>query len=93
MVLKFLRKKKLMNTTHISCPSCEEETDIEMWNSIAKEVYGVQSPDVREAASNKGNSFPYQCPKCHTGFSAHKLTFIDKEEKEDLIKVKHQEEF
>nr|WP_090892356.1 hypothetical protein [Evansella caseinilytica] len=71
--------KKILNATHIECPSCETVRPVDKWNEGTITVYGSDSPDVRNAALNKKNTFPYQCPECHMGFSAHKLNFVTKE--------------
>ncbi|UCZ52725.1 hypothetical protein LGQ02_18365 [Bacillus shivajii] len=85
MVFNMLRKRKLQYATHIECPQCEATTAVDEWNKIVKDVYGPQSPDVRLSATNKSNTFPYQCPECNTGYSAHKLHFVgNKERNEEL---------
>ncbi|MDQ0256664.1 RNA polymerase subunit RPABC4/transcription elongation factor Spt4 [Evansella vedderi] len=69
-----LLKSKVLNSTHAVCPTCGEESTVEEWNEIVIKTYGEHSPDIRSAADKK-SSFPFQCPKCYCGYSAHLLGF------------------
>ncbi|NJP37440.1 hypothetical protein [Alkalicoccus luteus] len=81
MFWKANRKKQVMEATHIECPSCETVTAVQAWNKLAVGTYGDDTPDVRKAALNKQNSFPFQCPTCFKGYSAHRLEFVKPEGK------------
>ncbi|SDO06188.1 hypothetical protein [Alkalicoccus daliensis] len=74
MFWNFNRKKEVLDATHVKCPSCEALTKVKEWNEMAEGTYR-DVPDIRRAAVNRKNSFPFQCPECFKGYSAHKLTF------------------
>ncbi|MGJ9383775.1 hypothetical protein [Salipaludibacillus sp. CF4.18] len=69
------RKKKILEATLAECPICNEANEINLWNQLVCDTYGDHSPDIRTAALNKKNTFPYQCPTCFKGFSAHRIKF------------------
>ena len=75
MLLSYFKKRKIDVSDLIICPSCSKTSEIDEWNSIAQEIYGDGSPDIRNAALNKKISFPFQCPKCYKGFSAYSVKF------------------
>lgn len=75
MMLNLFKKKHISNATHVECPNCAEISTVDCWNQIVIDTYGERSPDIRNAALNKKNSFPYQCPACFKGYSAHKMKF------------------
>ncbi|WP_147802792.1 hypothetical protein [Alkalicoccus halolimnae] len=79
MPFKLNRKKQTLEATHVQCPSCENISAVEKWNNIVKHTYGDSAPDVRQAAINRKNSFPFQCPSCYKGYSAHVLIFHQSE--------------
>lgn len=74
MFWKHNQKKQVLNATHIECPSCNELATVKAWESLAKGTYG-NVPDIRKASFKKSNSFPFQCPECYKGYSAHLLKF------------------
>jgi predicted RNA-binding Zn-ribbon protein involved in translation (DUF1610 family) len=69
------RKKQILEATHAECPSCSEVSSVKEWNNLVVQTYGTGSPDIRRAAVNRKNSFPFQCPECFKGYSAHILKF------------------
>ncbi|MBU9713718.1 CpXC domain-containing protein [Evansella tamaricis] len=78
MPISLFTQKRIEQRSHVICPSCNEKTSYTEWNQIAKDVYGKNSPDIRAASLNPKVSFPFQCPNCHMGYSAHLLQFTDK---------------
>ncbi|WP_280769634.1 hypothetical protein [Salipaludibacillus daqingensis] len=80
MFWKSAKQKRILEATYVECPSCETIDRAANWNKLAQETYGTHSPDIRKAAINKGNSFPFQCPHCFKGYSAHNVHFLDEEQ-------------
>ncbi|RNA67601.1 hypothetical protein EBO34_12820 [Alteribacter keqinensis] len=79
MFFRKLKEKKTLDFSHIECPNCENTKSVDKWNTIAKDTYGPDSPDVRVASLDKKISFPFQCPDCYMAFSAHQLKFTKKD--------------
>lgn len=79
MVFNLLKRKRVLAATYAECPNCDSKAKVKEWNQIALDTYGKQAPDIRQSALNKQNSFPYQCPVCFKGFSAHKVSFATPE--------------
>lgn len=73
--MMFLKRLKAKKSSVVICPCCGVKTPVEKWNELAKSTYGENTPDVREAAQSKKNTFPFQCPSCYKGFSAYLLHF------------------
>lgn len=69
------KKRRILEAISAECPICKETTQIKDWNQLVYDTYGEHSPDIRKAALDKKNSFPYQCPSCFKGFSAHRISF------------------
>ncbi|TMW72235.1 hypothetical protein [Alteribacter natronophilus] len=78
MFLKALKKKKLESCTHVTCTSCGATHTTAEWNESATRVYGEDSPDILTAAADNTNTFPYQCPTCFMGYSAHQLEYSER---------------
>ncbi|PYZ95893.1 hypothetical protein CR205_16065 [Alteribacter lacisalsi] len=83
-MFKLFKASPLNEKEYVQCPNCRSIHKDSKWNEIAVATYGPDSPDVKEAARNKAVSFPFQCPTCYMGFSAWKLTLLDKDEIEKL---------
>lgn len=78
MFWKQSQKKQVLEATHIECPSCSGVSTVKAWENMAAGTYG-RFPDVRKASLKKSNSFPFQCPDCFKGYSAHLLIFHNQE--------------
>jgi RNA polymerase subunit RPABC4/transcription elongation factor Spt4 len=88
MFWKTSRKKQLLDATHAECPSCNYTSSVKEWNDLVSSVYGSQSPDIRRAAADPKNSFPFQCPSCFKGYSAHAIGFHESSPERKPIAVK-----
>jgi len=91
MLSSIFRKNNIRHATHAECPNCEEVGTVESWNKIVVDTYGKKSPDIRLAALNKKNSFPYQCPSCFKGYSAHIIKFSTENKADARINNKTKE--
>ncbi|WP_416147356.1 hypothetical protein ACM26V_14125 [Salipaludibacillus sp. HK11] len=77
MLWKSARQKRILHASYVECPNCKSVELVSKWNQLAQDTYGSHSPDIRNAAVKKGNSFPFQCPSCFKGYSAKKMNFSD----------------
>lgn len=87
MFWKTARQRKILEATYAECPNCSTTDHISAWNQLAKDTYGDQAPDIRQSATSKKNSFPYQCPRCFKGYSANKIFFLTDEEVQESLKT------
>jgi hypothetical protein len=73
MFLSLLQKNAAIKATHAVCPSCDEKTEIELWDKQTKAFLGDEIPSIKDATKT---NIPYQCPGCYTGHLSKSVKLV-----------------